>query len=426
MAGIKLQKRANDFFVSYRHADSARVVPLVDWLQRSCGLRLWFDASEGNAAMRSSELLAGAIGNARGALICLSKGWKQSAWCKNEYDAALNQQQAHDGFELVKLRMDDVDPPDWFNVSELIDLHADDVGARARLLRSLFSAVPRRFDNEQDVYLAAPWSRPSDLVQESLRALGDSGWRLVGDSPNLEHLGVHRIESIIQTTRGVVALLPHDATQLPYLTSPYILQEAEVALACGKPLLLLAEPGAQPPTGLVQSAFRSTAVMLTPGATGRQALASVLEDFDELLGQQRCDDSRAFIFLAGSLRGDVYADQELATVIERASNLRCVRGERVNPARGTAQQAIVDLIRRAAVVIADVSDDHRNTLIEAGIAMGAGTPLRLIVNSPGGVKPTRRFMFEGQEFHGYATPEDRLGLCFYFARQFRRQVYVVR
>ena len=37
-----------------------------------------------------------------------------------------------------------------------------------------------------------------------------------------------------------------------------------------------------------------------------------------------------------------------------------------------------------------------------------------------------RFMFEGQEFHGYATPEDRLGLCFYFARQFRRQVYVVR
>ena len=38
----------------------------------------------------------------------------------------------------------------------------------------------------------------------------------------------------------------------------------------------------------------------------------------------------------------------------------------------------------------------------------------------------QRFMFEGQEYHWYASEEERLGLCYWIARQFRRQVYVVR
>jgi hypothetical protein len=35
----------------------------------------------------------------------------------------------------------------------------------------------------------------------------------------------------------------------------------------------------------------------------------------------------------------------------------------------------------------------------------------------------KRFMFEGQEYYWYTTPEERLGLCYYFAKQFRRRVY---
>ena len=98
------------------------MTPLVDLLKRVCGLRVWFDGAEGNAAMRSSELLAGAIGNARGALFCLSEAWKRSSWCKNEYEVSLSEQRMHAGFEIVCLRLDDVDPPGWFNVAEIIDL----------------------------------------------------------------------------------------------------------------------------------------------------------------------------------------------------------------------------------------------------------------------------------------------------------------
>jgi hypothetical protein len=425
MVGIKLQKRDDDFFVSYGHDDRALVAPLVDLLKRVCGLRVWFDGAEGNASKRSSDLLSGAIGNARGALFCLSEAWKRSTWCKNEYEVSLSEQRVHEGFEIVCLRLDDVDPPGWFNVAEIIDLRQSGARAIARLLRSLASDVPHRFDNAEDVYLAAPWSHQSPLARNTFEVLRQTGWRLVGDAPNLKHLGEKRIEAIQRTTRGVVALMPHDPSQLGSATSPYILREASFTLDIGKPLLLLAEPGVAPPEDLVRGAFRGTAVSLAPGPEGRTVLATILDDFDDILQHVDHNDTGAFVFFAASLRGDSSEADDIASVIERASNMRCVRGERLSG--DNAQIAIIDLIRRAAVVIADVSEDHRNTLIEAGIAMGCGTRLKLMCREPpAGVALKKRFMFEGQEFFWYRTPEERLGLCYYFARQFRRRVYVVR
>ena len=425
MTGIKLQKRDNDFFVSYGHRDLGRVQPLVDLLRRTCGLRVWFDTTDGNASKRSSELLGGAIGNARAVLFCLSEAWKDSSWCKNEYEVSLSEQRMYSGFDIVCLRLDDVDPPGWFNVTEIIDLRETSPQVIARLLRSLASDVPHRFDNAEDVYLAAPWSRPSPLVRDSLERLGQTGWRLVGDAPNLKHLGEKRIELIQRTTRGVVAVMPFDPSQPDGATSPFIVQEARLAVELGKPLLLLAEPGVALPSDLVSAAFRTTSFTLEPGSQGAASLATVLDDFDYSLQHVIHTDTGAFIFFAGSLRGDLSEADDTATVIERASNMRCVRGERLSGAN--VQTAIIDLIRRAAVLIADVTDDNRNTLIEAGIAMGSGTPLKLMCREPpAGTPLKKRFMFEGQELHWYSTPEQRFGLCYYFARQFRRKVYVVR
>jgi len=425
MPGIKLQKRDNDFFVSYGHDDRARVASLVNLLKRMCGLRIWFDGTDGNASIRSSELLSTAIGNARGALFCLSEAWKRSTWCKNEYEVSLSEQRTHEGFEVVCLRLDDVDPPGWFNTADIVDLRQPGPSAIAQLLRSLSSDVPHRFDNAEDVYLAAPWSRPSPLARETFATLHHTGWRLVGDSPTFKYFGESRIEAIQRTTGGVVALLPHDPSQPDSATSPYILEEARLGLGIGKPLLLLAEPGVTPPEELARCAFNGTAAPLAATPEGRATLATILEAFDDMLQQQIKDDSGAFIFFAASLRGDPSEADDIVSVIERSSNMRCFRGERVPG--DNVQTAIVDLIRRAAVVIADVSDDHRNTLIEAGISMGAGTRLKLMCQQPPtGAPLKKRFMFEGQEFFWYRTPEERLALCFYFARQFRRRIYVQR
>jgi hypothetical protein len=424
MSGIKLQKRENDFFISYGHRGLARVLPLIDLL-KGAGLKIWFDSTDGNASERSSELLAGAIGNSRGAIFCLSEGWKQSSWCKDEYDVSLSERRTHDGFEILSLRFDDVEPPKWFNFAEIIDLRQLTARSFARLLQSLSSDTPHRFDNAEDVYLATPWTRQSALVRETLETVRWQGWRLVGDNPNLKHIAENRIAAIQRTCRGVVALLAHDPTQFGGATSPWIVEEARLALELKKPLLLLAEPGVVVEQDLLQGAFRGSAVTLAAGPEGRAALAGVLDDFDEVLRHVAHDDTGAFIFFAASLRGDPSEADDVASVIERSSNLRCVRGERLSGPN--VQTAIIDLIQRAALVIADVSDDHRNTLIEAGVAMGSGTELKFICRAPpDGVVPKKRFMFEGREFFWYHTPEERLGLCRYFAQKFRRRIYVIR
>jgi hypothetical protein len=419
---IKLQKRGCDFFISYGHADLTRVTELVSWLKKACGLAIWFDAESGNAAQRSSELLGNAIGNSRGVLFLLSEGWKKSTWCKNEYEVALVEQRAQEGFEVVAARLDDVDVPSWFNVAEIIDLRRFEPRACVRLLCSLASDVPHRFDNCQDIYLASPWSRRTAATQIAIDALKNTGWRLVGDSPNLTHLGPQRIEAIMATTRGVVAVLPA-YPQEKYGTSPFIIEEAELALKCGKPLLILAEPGVAPSTSVVQASFRGAPVEISD-AKLQSNLVEALNAFDQYIENRPHTDSYAYIFLATSLRRDAENTDDVSVVIERASNMRCVRGERLFGVN--VQNAIVDHIRRAALMIADVTDDHRNTLIEAGIAMGCGTQLKLIVHAPGGEIPKKRFMFEGQELYPYRTEEEKLGLCYWIARQYRRRVYVAR
>jgi TIR domain len=424
---IKLQKRQCDFFISYGHADAELLTSLVDWLSRTCGVRLWFDGTDGNAAARSSELISAGIGNSRGVIFVLSDSWKQSTWCKGEFELALSEQRADDSFEVVTLRVDDADPPPWFKSAQIIDFRdAATAHAHAYLLRSLNSRTPHRLDNTEDIYLASPWSRPSVTAKKALAQIGATGWRLVGDSPDAAHQRLDRIARIVRTTRGVVAILPFYSGDTAHHTSPYILEEVGVALSLDKPLLLLAEPGVSVPEDIARRSFSGTATVLGSTGEAATAVAQVLEDFDDELRHQPHAETGSYIFYAGSLL-DAATNDDIGSVIESASNMRCVRGDWVSGHGETAQQAIINLIRQAAMVIADVTDDNRNTLIETGIAMGSGVPLRLMSRTgPDGVLTKRRFMYEGQHYQWYRSDEERLGLSYRFAHEVRRQIYVLR
>jgi hypothetical protein len=87
------------------------------------------------------------------------------------------------------------------------------------------------------------------------------------------------------------------------------------------------------------------------------------------------------------------------------------------------QEAIIERIRNAAFVIADVSEDNKNSMIEAGVALGAGTPLHLICQRPANGSLKRRFMFEDREMNWYDSPHERLGLAYRIARMHRRRVF---
>jgi hypothetical protein len=419
LARVKFQKRRYDLFVSYGDADVARVEPVVRLLAGKAGLEVWFDGEAGNAATRSSELLSGAIENSRAAIFLLSEGWTGSTWCKGEYNKSLVEQRAEEEFAIVAARLDEVEAPGWFEIAEIVDLREISPRAIVRLLSSLGGSEPRRVDNAYDVYLSAPWSKPTALTDLALSAVkrSDLAWRLIGDAPNYKHLREERVEDIVRTTRGMVAVLPFDANRGVEKTSPFILEEAGIARATGKPLLMLSEPGVVVPRDLAVYAFCS--MTLAPSADAKTDLLDALNDFDEIMQQFPEDDTGTFIFYAGSLKAKT---DGLKAVIERGSNMPFEMGEGLSGVN--APKGIIDLIRRAALVIADVSDDRRNTMIEVGAAMALNKQLRLLVkNDPPGATPKKAFMLEGREVFGYDNAQEHLGLCYNFARQYRRKVY---
>lgn len=419
MAGIPFQKRRWDVFVSYAHDDFPRVDPIVRLLSGMAKLNVWFDARGGNASEGSADLLSKAIGDSRAAIFFLSEVWKSRTWCKKELEWSFAQQSENEEFSVIAAKLEKHDPLDQLKASEILDFEEVTPQAVATLLRSLGGRAPRRVDNDYDVYLSAPWSKRTQVTARALEALKqpDLGWQLVGDSPSHQRFGPKRVEAIVRTTRGMVAVLPYDPSQQQHnYTSKFILDEANDAVAADKPLLLLYEQGVLIPDQIADYAFR--VVELNINATS-DALQSALHAFDEILEQQPRDNSGAFIFYAGSLKD---RSDNLKIVVERASNMPFERGEGLSGANAPIE--IIASIKKAALVIADVSCDRRNTMIEVGAAMALDKELRLLVkNDPPGSTPKKAFMLEGREVLGYDNPEEHLALCYNFARQYRRKVY---
>jgi TIR domain len=421
MAQVSIQKRPNDLFVSYGHADKTIVDPIVEWLRRSAGLKIWYDAASGDGSKRTTTLLADAIQSARGSLFFLSSNWRSSTWCGDEHEFALTERRSNDAYLLVAVQIDGLEIPPWFKIANVLDFRQFDARSAADLLRSMNPNPPVRVDNDQDIYFAGPWSKPSNSAKSVLRSLHDMGWRLVGDSPDYPHFqdAVQRITSIIDTARGLVAVLPFDGAKQPDHTSPWIMDEVRIAHLHGHPYLLVAENGVQIPPELIAGAFGSKVIQVS-GDGPDASLEDALRNFDDELVRRPHSDARSYSFLATSLLHDLRDTDDLVSVVERASNMSCVRGQGFTGQH--VQQAIIERIRRAAFVVADVTDDNRNSLIEAGVALGSGTPLHLLCQAPSSDSRKKRFMFEDREMNWYETPLERLGALYRIAKMYRRRV----
>jgi hypothetical protein len=422
-----LQKRPNDLFISYGHADKPIVDAIVRWLQHSAGLKIWHDDVGGDASRRTTELLENGLGSSRGSLFILSSNWTASTWCKDEYDFALTERRNNDAFLVVAVRIDEVEIPPWFKLSNVLDFRQFDARSAAHLLRSMAANPPVRLDNDQDVYFAGPWKNTGTAAASALDAMHRTGWRIIGDSPDHPHFkeSRQRITAIINTARGLVAVMPYDESRAPVFASPYILDEVRIAHSHACPYLLFAEEGVQIPADVAADAFGGGVIPLRNGGSPeREPYQQVLMDFDEELERRTHSDDHSYSFFATSLLAEQRDTDDLISVVERTSNMRCVLGHGMSGQH--IQRAIIDRIRRAAVVIADVSDDNRNSLIEAGVALGAGTDLHLLCRVPADGSRKRRFMFEDREMNWYETPLERLGMVYRIARMYRRRVLVPR
>jgi len=83
------------------------------------------------------------------------------------------------------------------------------------------------------------------------------------------------------------------------------------------------------------------------------------------------------------------------------------------------QKVITEKISSALMMIADISDDNINTLIEAGIARGANKQFYLVASGPRRRPP---FMFRDQQVWHYADDIQLLGIIHKIVYPYRRRV----
>jgi hypothetical protein len=412
-------ERSYDLFVSYSHADFEKVKPIVNWLQMA-GLKVWWDSRKLLPGVRLGSALPDGLTNARAALFFVSQSWVGSTWCEDEYNAALQERRTDRRYGTITVHIDNCKVPTFLANSRFLELSTFDSTTAAVLLRALASEPPPWFHGKRDIYLSRSW-RPDecdapDRVSSALAR--DHGFRLIGDSPDHQAYDEKsRVQRIIESCGALVAVFPfRDAAEHGF-TSKYIVREASLASDLRRPFLLFAADGVELTPALTTSAIGQRAFPLRAD-NGEQVLDRALLDLKEAY----CPSPRtAYSFFTTSLRGKQDDLDDAVELMQQVTSMECLIGQDLEGQH--VQSDIVDRIRHAEFVVADISDDRPNSLIEAGIARGAGVRLHLLSKLPESGSLHTRFMLRDIEVKWYRDDVERIGILHGIARRYRRRVY---
>lgn len=420
MSFAPFNKRPNDVFVSYSHADKAMVGSIVRWMQDNAGLRVWWDTHGLRAGDKLGTALPAGLSSSRAALFCVSQHWNDSSWCEDEFNAALQERRQDRRYRVVALKLGDAKIPRFLSNSPYIEMDAFQVDAAAALLRSLVPEPAPWSHSERDVYLSRSW-QPSDLAVADTVAHALStvhGYRLIGDSPDYRAFdGRDRVKRIIESCGALVAVMPFRDDPANGFTSKWIVEEVKLAIAANRPCLLFAAEGVVAEPILLTNAVCGRLNPL-PRSDNDETLVAALHSFDE---EFQPPPVPAYSFFATSLRQNQDEVERGVQVIEQITGMECLLGQRL---RGQhVQQAIIERIRHAEFAVADVSPSNLNSLVEAGIARGSGTKLHLICKRPETGDLHTRFMFRDMEMSWYRDSLEHLGVLHRIARQYRRRIF---
>lgn len=405
MADSSIRKRKFYTFLSHAHVDKEVVNRLHRWMTEAAGIPVWYDATQLPPSAMIGTVLPDAVLQCRGMIIALSKSSLQSGWVQEEYNAAILQRAAFRDYRIIPIRLDDSPVPHFLQTTKWIDLTDGVINTRTadELLSALY-AEHRYLEpaSVRDVYISRTWRDGDALLADHVCShLDKQGFRLIGDSRDQAGFGEgERIKSIVSSCGALAAILPDRGEGK---TSDYMLKEIALAQEAGLPCLVVAEPSVRLPPHLEGEAVRMTADAAPRADTAPPALRDGIDRLEE---EWRQRGQPHYVFFSTKF-GETYTARNriVQQLIQRVTAMHCVMGDDIR--EGRIQQVITDLLRRAFMIVTDISEENLNTCIEAGIALGAQRRLHLIAGAPRRRPP---FMFRDQQVWHYADDGDLVGL----------------
>jgi TIR domain len=414
MTELPVLKRPFHAFLSHAHTDKAIVDSLDDWLYGICGIRVWYDDRNLPPASQIATELPNAIANCRSMIMILSKKSVESGWVHEEYEAAIGQRSStKGGFRIIAVRIEECEIPLFLKTTKWIDINNNnlDIFVANKVLNGLYhNDSSANLETTRDLYISRSW-RPdeSDLADDVCHLLTKAGFRLIGDSEDQRGFDEKRIQSIMSSCGGFVATLP-DRGQGN--TSGYILKEIAIGRNLGLPSLVVANQNVKLPEDLTKSAIRLETI------TSKDQIEAALQaHIEDLVDEWRAPAHPHYVFYATDLSENEERNEVIVEHIQRITAMPCIIGDRLR--EGQVQQLITKKICDAFVMIADISEDNINTLVEAGIARGAGTTLHLVAR---GRRRSPPFMFRDQQVEYYSNDTELLGIVHRIMYPYRRRV----
>ncbi len=417
-----VHQRRFSAFLSHASADKEALVDqLYDWLT-TAGLNIWYDREDIKGGNYVSRLAEG-IEDCRALLLVLSESSVRSKWVREEFTHAKSHALDVAGFRLVIIRLGEPEVPkelanqnflqvphEGLTSDFLLDLMQRLYGTQSRLERG----------TRRDVYVTLGWA-PSEqpFVTPPLERLNSRQLRLVGDSKDHPRFtGDMRIRALIESCGAVLGLAPYRIGKRadPHNTSKYIWHELNIAQELGLPTFLVRQENVTVPRNIGE---RLLVELEAPDNSQLDDLAS------EVANEWRDPPAPAHAFVATSF-SDLERAQQICRFVETALGVECVLGQAIKGLRRESiQSRIAQVIRDAALVVADVSPDEHghaadNTLIEVGIARGAGTPLLLM---SGGERGRPAFLLRDMEVHHYENTIEAMAIVHYHLYPYRRRIF---
>jgi len=417
--GLPLSKRDFDIFLSHAHADRELVAQLDRWLTEGAGFKVWFDARElGGGSALPTDLQA-AIERSRAVVLLASAASAKSGWVSNEYASAMDERANNPGFRVIALRCPDADVSGLMKGLTWIDLPEEGLTASCAhaLLRAAYPG--ERYpdpSSARDVYVSASW-RASDSASSVAvsRHLVKQGFRLVGDARDQAGFGAgDRVQRIMSSCGAFVAVVPfRGVTEASAADGPYkyFMREIDQAHTFGLPSVVVADPRVSRVDGDDTAWLR----LETEADVVLEPLASTLE---VLWDEWRDPPSPQYIFFAVDLEADsALHSGPIRHMVERVTGMPTVTGNEIH--EEPIHSAIVEKIRRAFLVLADITDDNVNVCIEAGMGLAAGRNVAILT---GGRARRPPFMLRSLQLSHYADELAQVAVVHKIVRPYRRRI----
>jgi len=279
--------------------------------------------------------------------------------------------------------------------------------ANELLLSIYYNDTMLKTQTNKDIYVSLGWRKNEYKINKKICFEMGKRFRLIGDSKDRLGFKDNRIKEIISSCGALIAIAPNRGNGE---TSKYIIQEINYAKEIKIPYLIFSDKE------VYKVNFKNEKNILIIDETN-DIESKIYQKSLDLEEEWQKPINEHYLFYGTSFkRANTQTSIIVKNLLEQVTAIPCIMGKDI--IEKDIQTYIAKKISKALFVLTDISETNNNTLVEAGIAIGANVDLYLLAQG----NPKKLFMFRNRQYWNYKNEVELLAQVHKIAYLYRRRV----